>query len=178
MGFGGQTGLTALKFTLKSVFIDRKIIADSRNLKFRQFSQFLTDFLTFQKELKFWKIRKNWSNFIISGSAIIFLSIKTLFESIFRGFRAVWPPKPNFLYPPSFFAFFHTVHSGPHRLISGENWFWPVLGQIPRNKVNFIFLALILIDDDSEISSEYFFKAKILVSNEIKKKIWKQSCLS
>ena len=109
MGFGGQTGLTPLKFTLKSVFIDRKIIADSRNLKFRRFSQFLTDFLTFQKELKLWKMRKNWSNFKMSGSAIIFLSIKTLFESIFRGFRAVWPPKLNFPYPPPFFAFFHTV---------------------------------------------------------------------
>ena len=49
MGFGGQTGLTALKFTLKSVFIDRKIIADSRNRGYNHEANFLTEYSRDQK---------------------------------------------------------------------------------------------------------------------------------
>ena len=44
-------------------------------------------------------------------SAIIFLSIKTFFKANFRDFRPVWPPKPNFPYPP-LFSHFSTLCDG------------------------------------------------------------------
>ena len=56
MGFGGQTALNPLKIDSKSVFIDRKTIADPNNLKFDQL------ILIFQKFCSFLKVKKSVKN--------------------------------------------------------------------------------------------------------------------
>ena len=88
MGFEGQNELKPARTVSKSVFIDRKNIADSRNSKFPRFFKFLGNFLIFQQELKLRKIRKNGLNFKFLESAIFFLSIKTLFETVRASFSS------------------------------------------------------------------------------------------